>query len=108
MAKTLVFYRCVKAQKGHIFPGLYAVEKVYIKDDKIYKKELVHEWDLRIISEAILAKLGGSSAYDAYTEDHEVEDPLVDPTIEEAKARTAEDLKDLTKRKLNNELKGPK
>ncbi len=107
-SKTQVFYRCVKAEKGHMYPGLYAVEKVYIKDGTIYKKELVHEWDLRIISESILAKLGGSSAFDAYAEDHDVVDPLEDPTVHEAKARTAAELADLTQRKLNKELKGPK
>jgi hypothetical protein len=104
--KTMVFYRCVKAQKGHPCAGLYGVEKVYIKDNTIYKKELVHEWDLRIISEAILAKLGGTAAYDAYAEDHELQDAVDTPSVEAAKARTAEDLKDMTKRKLNAELKG--
>ena len=104
MSKALVFYRVVKAEKGHPCAGLYSVEKVYIREDKIYKKERVHEWDLRIISEAILAKLGGSTAYDAYTEDHKVED-MLDPATDVVEARTKEDLKDLTKRKLANELR---
>jgi hypothetical protein len=107
-SKVQVFYRVVKAQKGHPFSGLYGVEKVFIKDNTIYKKELVHEWDLRLISEAVLAKLGGSAAYDSYAEDHEIEDTLEDPRIVEAKARTKEELKNLTQRKLNSELKGPK
>ena len=100
-----VFYRCVKAAPGHKYAGLYGVEKVFIKDNVIYKKELVHEWDLRIISESILAKLGGSSAYEAYVEDNDIEDGLEQPDVIEAKARTAEELKDLTQRKLNKELK---
>ena len=100
-----VFYRCVKAAPGHRYAGLYGVEKVFIKDNVIYKKELVHEWDLRIISESILAKLGGTAAYDSYTEEHNVEDAVETPSVVEAKARTEEDLKDLTPRKLNKELK---
>ena len=105
MSKALVFYRVVKAQKGHPFAGLYAVEKVYIRDNKIYKREIVHEWDLRILSESTLAKLGGSSAYDAYKEDNDVEE-LPEPHVEEATARTKEYLKTLTQRKLNKELRG--
>jgi hypothetical protein len=100
---TQVFYRVVKAQPGHHFAGLYAVEKVYLKNDSIYKKEVVHEWDMRIISEAILAKLGGDAAFSAYKEDHDVED-LTDPDTIEAKARTAADLKDLNAAKLAKEL----
>lgn len=103
--KTNVFYRIVKANPGHPFAGLYAVEKVYIRDSVIYKKEIVHEWDLRIISESTLAKLGGSAAYDAYKEDNEIEDQTADPVVVEAAARTKEDLKNLTQRKLNNELR---
>jgi hypothetical protein len=105
-SKTQVFYRCVKAQRGHPFAGLYAVEKVFIKDNTIYKKEIVKEWDLRILTEAALAKMGGSSAFDAYSEDHpELEDMAEAPEIAPVVARTAEDLKDLTRRKLNKELK---
>jgi hypothetical protein len=100
---TQVFYRVVKAQPGHQFAGLYAVEKVYIKGSEIYKREIVHEWDMRIISESILAKLGGDSAFSAYKEDHDVVD-LTDPDVIEAKARTADDLKDLTAAKLAKEL----
>jgi|ERR1700690_206993 len=108
-SKVQVFYRVVKAQRGHPFAGLYGVEKVFIKDNTVYKKELVHEWDLRIISEAVLAKLGGSQAYDSFTEDHpDLKEGLSEMNVEVAKARTQEELKNLTQRKLNNELKGPK
>ena len=100
---TQVFYRVVKAQPGHQFAGLYAVEKVYIKDNTIYKKEVVHEWDMRIISEAILAKLGGDAAFSAYKEDHDVED-LTDPQTAIVAARTVADLKDLNAAKLAKEL----
>ena len=100
---TMVFYRCVKAPQGHRYSTLYGVEKVYIKDNTIYKKELVHEWDLRIISESILAKLGGTSAYESYVEDHGVPEEAVPSLV--VPARTAEELA-LTKRKLNSELKG--
>jgi len=104
---TQVFYRVVKAGHGHPFAGLYAVEKVYLKDNTIYKKEIVHEWDLRILSEAILAKLGGSSAFDAYKEDHDIVDATdQEENVEEAIARTKEELKNLTQRKLNKELRG--
>ena len=105
-SKTQVYYRCVKAEKGHQFSGLYAVEKLFIKDGTIYKKEIVKEWDLRILAEAALAKLGGSSAFEAYAEDHpDLEDVAKVPTIVPVVARTKEDLKDLTMRKLNKELK---
>lgn len=100
---TQVFYRVVKAQAGHRFAGLYAVEKVYVKDNTIYKREIVHEWDMRIISESILAKLGGDAAFSAYKEDHEIED-LTDPNVAEVKAREASDLRDLTAAKLAKEL----
>lgn len=105
-SKTVVFYRCVKAQKGHPCAGLYGVEKVFIKDNVIYKKELVHEWDLRIISEAILAKMGGTAAYDAYAADNDIIDPLVKPAVVEAKARTSEDIKAMPRRQLKKELGG--
>lgn len=98
-----VFYRVVKAQAGHQFAGLYAVEKVYIKGDQIYKREIVHEWDMRIISESILAKLGGDAAFSAFKEDHDLED-LTDPYIAEVKARVAADLKALTAATLAKEL----
>ena len=106
MAKTQVFYRLVKAQPGHKFAGLYAVEKVYIRGNEIYKKEIVHEWDLRILSEGILSKLGGDSAYVSYVEDNPVEDTLEQDHVAEAKAREAADLADMTQRKLNRELTG--
>lgn len=105
-SKTQVYYRCVKAERGHQFAGLYAVEKLFIKDNNITRKEIVKEWDLRILAEAALAKLGGSSAFEAYLEDHpDVEDPLPVPAVVPIAARTKEDLKDLTMRKLNKELK---
>lgn len=107
MAKTQVFYRCVKAGRGHQFAGLYAVEKVKIKDNQIYEKEIVHEWDLRIISESILAKFGGSEAYESYAADNDVEDLKPIPAVIEAKARTPEELK-LNKTSLKKELKLPK
>jgi hypothetical protein len=106
MAKTQVFYRLVKAQPGHKFAGLYAVEKVYIRDNEIYKKERVHEWDMRIISESVLAKLGGDAAYVSYVEDNEVDDPLETAFIEETRARDAQEMAELTQRKLNRELRG--
>ena len=106
MAKTQVFYRIVKAAHGHPFSGLYAVEKVYIRDNTIYKSEIVHEWDLRIISESVLAKLGGDAAFSAYKEDHDLVDETKKPEVVEAVARSKEDLKELTQRKLNKELRG--
>jgi hypothetical protein len=107
MAKdgSQVFYRVVKAPHGHPFSGLYAVEKVYIKNGVIYKSEISHEWDLRILSEAALARLGGSSAFDAYKEDHPELEDHTQPKGIEVPARTAEDFKDLTKNKLTRELK---
>lgn len=101
-----VFYRCVKAQKGHPFPGLYAVEKVFFRDGKLVKQEIVHEWDLRIIAEAKLAQLGGSSAYETYKLDNEIEEVETPEASVEAVARTPEEVK-LTARKLAKELKGP-
>lgn len=104
--RTQVFYRLVKAQPGHKFAGLYAVEKVYIRDNEIYKKERVHEWDMRIISESVLSKLGGDAAYVSYVEDNEPEDKLEQDFIEATEAREAADLADMTQRKLNRELRG--
>jgi hypothetical protein len=103
---TSVFFRVVKAPKHHPFSGLYAVEKVFIKGGAIVQKELVHEWDLRILSEAALARFGGSAAYDSYTFDNgEPEDETGKPEYPVIDARTKEDLKDLTKNKLTRELK---
>jgi hypothetical protein len=105
--ETTVFFRLVKAPKGHPFSGLYAVEQVFVKAGAIVEKSIVHEWDLRIISESCLAKFGGSSAYEAYKYDNgEPEDLTGIPSSPEVKARAAEDLKDLTARKLAAELKG--
>lgn len=107
MAKAMVFYRCVKAPKGHKFAGLVGVEKIVIKDGAIVSKELVHEWDLRIISESVLAKMGGASAYEAYTYDNgEPEDITGVATGAPIKARTPDDLAEMTQRKLNKELRG--
>jgi len=106
-SKVSVFYRIVKAEPGHRFAGLYAVEKVYFNGDHFMKKEIVHEWDMRIISEAVLAKLGGGDAYESFKLEHEVEalQASLDKGTEPAEARSEEDLKDLTPRKLQNELK---
>lgn len=105
MAKAQVFYRIVKASKNHPFPGLYAVEKITIKDGAIVSKDIVKEWDLRILTEAALARFGGSMAYDEYTADNgEPEDAT---GVEHGKVvtpRTPEELA-LTKRKLTKELK---
>jgi hypothetical protein len=106
-SNAMVFYRCVKAPKGHPFSGLFGVEKILIKAGAIVSRELIHEWDLRIISESILAKMGGSAAYEAYAYDNgEPEDLTGIPEYPVVEARKAEDLKDLTQRKLNKELKG--
>lgn len=103
----MVFYRPIKANKGHQFAGLWAIEKIKVRDNQIYSKEIVHEWDLRIITEAKLAQLGGAEAYESYVEDNELADlqPVAD--VVEGKARTAEELS-LNKTKLKKELKLPK
>jgi hypothetical protein len=98
------FYRIVKAERGHQFAGLYAIEKVYFKDGAFMKKEIKHEWDLRIIAEAKLAQLGGQDAYESFKLEHEVDDSLLDPATAESEARTAEDIA-LNKTKLKKELK---
>jgi hypothetical protein len=98
-----VYYRVIKAERGHPFAGLYAVEKVFYKGNELLRKEIVHEWDLRIISESILAKLGGGDAYESFKLDQEV--AALEANTSEVEPRTAEDLKDLTARKLANELK---
>ena len=106
MAKSnvQVFYRLVKAQRGHPFSGLYAVEKVFFKEGELVKRVIVHEWDLRIIAEAKLASLGGDSAYEAYKMDNDLEEVPCGENATEDTGRTAEDLS-LTKRKLNKELR---
>lgn len=100
-----VFYRIVKAERGHPFAGLYAVEKVFFKDTECIKREIVHEWDLRIISESVLAKLGGGDAYESFKLDNELEELNKAENTKEVTARTKEDFKDLTARKLNQELR---
>jgi len=102
--RVQVFYRIVKAQPGHEFAGLYCVEKVFYKDGEFMKKQIVHEWDLRIISEAVLARLGGQDAYESFKLDHDGEDLALDPGTTESEARTAQDLT-LSQRKLNKELR---
>lgn len=97
-----VFYRVIKAQRGHPFAGLYAVEKVFYKGDTLLKKEMVHEWDLRLISEAVLARLGGGDAYESWKLDHEIAD--LEANTKEVEARSPEDLK-LSKSTLKKELK---
>ena len=106
MSKTSVFFRMIKAVKPHPFAGLYAVEKIYIKAGAIVKKEIVKEWDLRILTEASLARFGGTQAYDEYTSDNgEPEDMSGMAESKVETPRTPEELA-LTKRKLNQELKG--
>jgi hypothetical protein len=102
--RIVSFYRIIKAERGHQFAGLYAVEKVYFKDGVLFKKEIVHEWDIRIISESILARMGGQDAYESFKMEHELDDSLLDAKTAEADARTAEDLA-LNKTKLKKELK---
>lgn len=104
--KTSVFYRIVKAVKPHPFAGLYAIEKIYVRAGAITKKEIAKEWDLRILTEAALARFGGVSAYDEYTADNgEPEDMSGTQSGEVVAPRTPEELA-LNKRKLNQELKG--
>jgi hypothetical protein len=98
------FYRVVKAQRGHPFSGLYAVEKVIYRNGEFVSKQIVHEWDLRIISESILARLGGQDAYESFKYENDGVDLAFDPDTEEIGARKPEDL-ELTKRKLSAELK---
>ncbi len=102
--KIQSFYRIVKAERGHKFAGLYAVEKVYFRGGVFAKKEIAHEWDLRIISESILARLGGQDAYESFKEDYNLDDEALDPSTDEAEARTAAELA-LNKTKLKKELK---
>ncbi len=100
-AKTFVCYRIVRAERPHQFAGLYAVEKVYIKDGTIYKSEIAHEWDMRAFSEAALARLGGSAAYDAYVEDHDV----VDLTKPDASVRVDKPRDTVTEKDVISEIK---
>lgn len=102
--KIQSFYRIIKAHYGHQFAGLYAVEKVFYKNGSFQKKEIVHEWDLRIISESILARLGGQDAYESFKMDNDMDDEAVDAEAGVAEPRTAEELA-LNKTKLKNELK---
>lgn len=106
--KVSVFYRMLKAEKPHQFAGLYAVEKVFFKGTELLRREIVHEWDLRIISESILAKLGGGDAYESFKLDNELKEIEAVEGAKEVEPRTAEELADLTPRKLKNELRLPK
>lgn len=105
MSKSTVFYKIVKAKHGHPFAGLYAVMKFVVKAHQVVSREVVKEWDLRILTEAALARFGGSQAFDEYISDNGEPDGLEDiPMAEPVAARTAEELA-LTKRKLDKELK---
>lgn len=97
------FFRLVKAEKGHQFAGLYSVEKVTFKDGQLISIERVHEWDLRLISEAKLSQLGGSDAYENFKLEHE--EAEMEKNAATVPARTPEELKALTQRKLNKELR---
>lgn len=98
-------YRIIKAGKGHQFSGLYAVEKLFFKDSKCIRKEIVHEWDNRIISEAILAKLGGGEAYETFKLDNNLDDIQIEPEVTPVVARTKEEVAALTPKQLAAELK---
>jgi hypothetical protein len=102
---TQVYYRIVKAGKGHPFAGLYAVEKLYIKGGAIFNKEIVKEWDLRILTEAALARFGGSQAFDEYKSDNGEPEDITEKTSQPEVA--ARDPKELltSKNKLTRELK---
>lgn len=106
-SKVSVFYRIVKAESGHQFANLYAVEKIYFNGDSFLKREIVHEWDNRIISEAILSRLGGGDAYESFKLEHEVAtlEASLEKGTKPVEARTEVDFKDLTKKQLKNELK---
>lgn len=106
MAKnTSVFYRIVKAPKGHPFVGLYAVEKIVIRGGAIIDKAIVKEWDLRILTEAAMGRFGGSSAYDEYTADNgEPEDMTGMTSGPVVSVRTPEELA-LSKKKLDKEMR---
>lgn len=106
MSKTSVYFRIVKAGRSHPFAGLYAVEKLFVKAGAIVEKEIVKEWDLRILTEAALARFGGSAAFDEYKADNgEPEDLTEKPSQEEVAARDPKEVL-TSKRKLTNELKG--
>jgi hypothetical protein len=94
MAKSQVFFRCVKARPPHPFAGLYAIEKICIKDNVITAKEIVKEWDLRAITEARLGDFGGTAAYESYVADNgKPDDEVKDSTIQPIKALTEKKLK---------------
>jgi hypothetical protein len=106
MANSAVFFKMIRAKRGHMFYPLYAVFKFTVKSHQIVEKEIVKEWDLRILSEAALARFGGSTAFDEYVADNGEPDGLDDiPYAEPTDARDPK--KVLTsKRKLTKELKG--
>lgn len=102
--KLQTFFRIVKAERGHQFAGLYAVEKVWYRGGAYEKKEIVHEWDLRIISESILARLGGQDAYENFKDENDIGDEAIDPAAVVAEPRNPEELH-LNKKNLKKELK---
>lgn len=102
--KTSVFYRMIKAPNNHQFSGLYAIEKVYINANSIVKKEIVKEWDLRILTEAALARFGGTAAYDEYEADFGTPVDMTAAVSTVVPARSKEELA-LTPRKLKKELR---
>jgi hypothetical protein len=105
MGKSSVYYRIVKAGHNHPFPGLYAVEKLTIKGGAITDKEIVKEWDLRILTEAALARYGGSTAYDEFVADNGAPEDITErPSGEVVPARDPQEVL-TSKRKLQNELK---
>ena len=104
--RVQTFFRIVKAASGHPFAGLYAVEKLRYKDNELVKSEIVHEWDLRIISESILARLGGQDAYENFKEEQGIEEPE-EQCIVPALPRTAEEIAELSKNKLKKEYVAP-
>lgn len=104
-SKTSVYYRVVKAGKSHPFSGLYAIEKIYIQGGSIEKKEIVKEWDLRILTEAALGRFGGVAAYDEYVADNGEPKDRTSIKSDVVAPRTPEEL-GLTKKKLAAELKG--
>ena len=104
--RVQTFYRMIKAGSGHQFAGLYAVEKLRFKDGMIVHSEIVHEWDTRLISEAILARLGGQDAFDNFVEDTGIDLPEVQ-CVTTAVPRTPEEIAEFTKRKLKAEFVAP-
>ena len=106
MSKTSIYFRIVKAKAPHPFSGLYAIEKLWVRGATIVQKEIVKEWDNRILTEAAMGRFGGDAAFKAYHKDHHLVDKVHNTEIEPVSARTPEDFKGLTKNKFTRELKG--